>query len=1377
MYIVMHCFLLEKYLHLCRTIVTCMKKLILCIILLFLLPGSRLFASMRFISVEDGLLNNSIHLIYQDRRNQMWVGTDCGLGRVTGADVKMFTQSFQKKNSLPDNYITAMYEDSFGNFWIGTLSGLYKYDYRTEQFTSSFKDLYQYLAHSKISCIEEDKNGFVWIVLSDRGLVRIQPKDNTVILYELPDVKSMDITTLFVADNGDLWLGSKYNGIAIFHPETAVLENINNLSDSNHILAEHSIFSLCTDNKGNILVAALGYGLIYIDPVTRLVRPLKGCDRIPEARLSVCLIKDRKQRIWVGTDGGGLWLLDEEKETLIPYGIQNFGFNPMTGKVQALCEDRQGNIWVGYVEKGIVVIPAEEDGFRIIENNPYSELDITDQSVGALWIDREQKLWVGTNGGGLFKLCYVNNQYKVEQRILPEENVITSLFQDSRGLMYIGTYLHGFYIYNTRTGDIRHYYYKEGGKSQLNCNHVTSFAEDHEGHVWIATNGGGVNRMDHTTGQFSYFRQTGDDTDSYLLSNWCNFVYIDSNNRLWVGTYAGLSCMDVESNTICYYTGKDSLIQNNTAIAILEDKDNNIWIGTNWGLNKIDKDLKKGSLYTIQDGLPDNLIAGFELDSSGNFWVSTNSGIAVYQKEQDRFIGYGTYDGITNQEFKLQASTHSQSGCLYFGGTRGITWFDPDKLARETPLSGLLLSGLFVFNDKIEVGQAYQGKILLNEVLSETQEITLNYRQNNLSIVFNALEAVSPERVRYEYMLEGLDRDWQNAIRGNRTAIYTNLPPGSYMFRVKAYTVPENEQTVCLSIVITPPWWLTWWAKSLYAMLTLLFLYGIFRLTMIRLREKQRMLEKEHNERLVQSKLQFFTDISHEIRTPLTLVISPLLKLIQEDTDSSRQVVYHIMNRNANRILRLINQLLDIRKIDRGQMKLAVRKTDVVSFVNDVVDSFSPLGKDKDIQLSFISEQIPDTVWIDIDFMDKIIYNLLSNAFKFTNKGGKIEIHLSVSENMYLEFTVQDNGKGISPEYIHTIFERFYQVDQRNNVGNIGTGIGLHLCRMLVELHHGTIDVSSVPGEGSVFTVRVPFLRENYQSEELCDTPLNESCNVPIESMNIQIDAWDKNEADSVSKNNRLSRKPTILLVEDNLDILALLRNELQEHFLIREAMDGKAGYEVAASSYPDLIITDVMMPVMDGLEMTQRLRGNNNTRQIPIIMLTAKTTLDDSVEGLKSGADVYISKPFDLRYLLANIINLLNRQAFAKAGEKTDHTSETTDFNVKSADDKLMEKLNRIIREHISDSSLSIESLSAELGISRVHLHRKLKEICRLTPSTYLRNVRLEYAAQLLRTKKISISEVAYAVGFGSHQYFSNCFKDFYGLSPAEYAEKYREA
>lgn len=1338
-----------------------------CLVLWMSFP-SRSLANIRFISTKDGLSNSSVHSFFQDRHNYIWIATDFGLNRLSGTEITVFNQSFQDSLSLPNNYITTVYEDSRHNFWVGSLNGLFRYDGTNESFTYALLDEYPFLYKEKISCITEDSNGSVWIVVSGKGIIRVSPDNKETVLFDSPGIRDMDITCMLFTDTNRIWLASKYTGIAILDAETGRVET---LAD-NHLLDENPIFSLCEDSRGNILAASLGKGIYRIPKDTKKVSTIGLVMNMTVGKMAHSILRDRKNRIWVGTDGGGLWLFDEKSEMLIPYYLQNLGFNTSIGKVQCLYEDNQGNIWVSYVEKGVVVIPAQDGGFKIIENNPYNQLNITDQSIVSVLADHTGKLWIGTSGSGLYRLKTTDNTdgYIMDGQLLSPDLVITTLFQDAAGLIYIGTYLDGFYIYDPRLKTIQHF--NKDIPGSLNCNHVTGFAEDQEGIIWISTNGGGINRMDPVSKEFLYFRQAGGGMENYLLSDWCNCLFIDDDQMLWVGTYAGASCMDLRTYKIKTYTQADNL-NNNAIIAISGDHSGNIWIGSNWGLNKINKQNNTIKLYTSENGLLDNAIVGFQSDASGNLWISTNSGIAKYDESCDSFTGYTIHDGIYNQEFKPRAATVDRQGNLYFGGTNGVTWFHPGKLLVNEPILGLVLSRFSLFNEPVNIGQSYDGNMILKKSLQTTGEITLNYNQNHFSINFDALAYISPKRVKYQYMLKGLDPDWQNPQPGSQAAVYTNVPPGNYTFLVKAFVADTNQKITQLNILILPPWWLTWWARAIYILTVLLILYGLYKMLIFREKEKQRMLEKEHNEELAQLKLQFFTNISHEIRTPLTLVISPLIKLMQEESSAKHMSVYQTMHRNATRILRLINQLLDIRKIDRNQMNLHVRETDVISFINDITDSFSPLCKDKDIELTFSSEKIPDTVWIDVDFMDKILYNLLSNAFKFTHRGGHIDIRLVISPVDELVVEIQDTGIGISSDYLQKIFERFYQANGHKASMSTGTGIGLHLTKMLIELHHGRIEVSSTEGKGSVFTVYIPCKRDDYSINEVLSTPI-EYNDLSVHTIPLLLE--DIQEGIGSEEVKRLKNKPLILIVEDNKDIRSLLKNELQAGFSILEALDGKKGYEAATQHIPDLIITDVMMPVQNGIEMTRRLRENNNTRHIPIIMLTARTTMDDNIEGLESGADVYITKPFDLRYLMIHIVNLINRHILLRSKHATVNVVETSDFKIKSADDKLMEKLNNLIKERLSDSSLSIELVSRELGLSRAHLHRKLKELCQLTPSIYIRNIRLEHAAHLLKYQKISIAEVAYAVGFSSHQYFSNCFKDFYGISPAEYAEKNRD-
>lgn len=663
----------------------------------------------------------------------------------------------------------------------------------------------------------------------------------------------------------------------------------------------------------------------------------------------------------------------------------------------------------------------------------------------------------------------------------------------------------------------------------------------------------------------------------------------------------------------------------------------------------------------------------------------------------------------------------------------------------------------------------------MNKSLNEVEEIVLSYKQNSISIDYDAFVFSNPSIVTYKYKLEGFDETWNTTIGDLQRSVYTNLHPGDYVFKVRAFIGDESLAVEkSLRIIVEPPFWLSFGAKTIYFIILVFIIVLVFKIIKSRIKEKRQILEQQQREKISQARLQMFTDISHEIRTPLTLILSPLKKLMSNEHNSHTAVSYHIMYKNGMRILRMVNQLLDLRKLEKGQMSLKVERVNLDNFISDTIDSFRGMVEDKGLQLHLEMNDLPEYSYFDIDILDKIIYNLVSNAVKYTPSKGEINVRVYRKDDNFIKFEIEDTGIGISKKNINSIFNRFYRVEDQTGVGNNGSGIGLHLTKSLVEMHHGEISVQSELGKGSCFMFVLPFKEESYNESEKKHNEKNARFEESVsfsEKTIIESDIAIPFDENTIGR----KKKYKVLIVEDDEDIRSYLKLELGKYYQVFTAVNGKIGYDMAVKELPDIIISDIMMPEINGLEMMKKLRSNPNVCDIPVILLTAKACVEDFVSGLQKGADAYLAKPFELSHLIAQINNLLQRSIHYKVQKSEVQNNRKIDetYDVKSADDKLIEKLNAKIKERIGDSSLSIEELSAECGISRVHLHRKLKELYQQSPSVYLRNIRLEHAAYLLRTKNISISEVAFAVGFNSQQYFTNCFKETYGVSPSVYASK----
>lgn len=741
-------------------------------------------------------------------------------------------------------------------------------------------------------------------------------------------------------------------------------------------------------------------------------------------------------------------------------------------------------------------------------------------------------------------------------------------------------------------------------------------------------------------------------------------------------------------------------------------------------------------------------------------------GLSHFNIKTGKFTNYNTSDGIISNEFRRGAYFKSASGEIFFGGANGVVSFRPFTADKIHPLLNLVFTDLFVYSKPVALGSE-----ILKEPLETTKEVELPFDVKNFSIGFSAIEFNSPGKVIYEVMLENLDDKWITQPLNSNVATYTNLKPGKYVFHVKAYLPggPVSERTLVIRIL--PPLWLTWWAKTIYFIIAIMLVYMGVRIAREKMRVKKENIDKANEKRIMESKIQFFTDISHEIRTPLTLILSPIEHLISKTDNPDLKKTYNRIDQNGKRILRLINQIMELRKLDNSEMRLHAVKTDFRKFLETIYLSFSQIAEEKHIDYTIsVGDNIPE-ITIDRDKIDKVIFNVLSNAFKYTPEEGSISVSASTSEEKLI-VRITDSGCGIPEQYRKAIFERFYRVPSDDNRSKLGTGIGLHLSHKLMELHHGKIYVDDASENGTTFVIEIPLNPSYLKPEEIGDEDITPS----LATLNQPSIADYYSNAQSDKEQSGGKGKHSLLLVEDNDDMLDYLKEILKSDYRIFCAKNGKEGLEMAIKELPDCVVTDIMMPEMNGTDMCRKIKQNPTTCDIPVIILTAKTSIEQRVEGLQDGADSYIPKPFNVDHLKTRIAKLIELRLTMrnKYSGKLDIDEESV--KVKSADEKLIERVESFVHKELSNPDLSVEMIASEIGVSRSHLHRRLKQLTNQNPSDYIKNTRLRHAAYLLANKSLSISEACYATGFSSLSHFSNSFKEFYGVSPTKYVEINRD-
>jgi len=934
---------------------------------------------------------------------------------------------------------------------------------------------------------------------------------------------------------------------------------------------------------------------------------------------------------------------------------------------------------------------------------------------------------------------------------------------DSDENLWFGTYKNGLLRRKKNSPQID--IFKRGDhKNSLPDNEITCIFESKDKTLWIGTNNG-LAKYDKANNRFIRINIPRKLTTILSIAE-------TSDGVLWLGTYGGY---------ILSYNPKTNTLRNNAlpfdariVSDILVYKDS-IWIATSGnGLSVYDYKTKKSKTYTETNGLASNYISSLLRDSKGRIWMGTNRGISRLIPRTGEIQNYNAQDGVQTLKFAGKSAIKLTDGRMAFGGFGGINIFDPMLVDKNDKCPQVVFTKLLVSNTVVNPSNNNKKSSPLQENITSSKCIELNYDQ---SIEFIGINYNATQKINYSYIVEGTDSHWNN-IGTQNTVTMRNLSPGEYCFKVKASS-PDNvwsdNNIKSILIIIKPPFWHTWWAYLFYLLVVIGVIYFVWQYATIRVRTSNHLkierAKREKEEELHQEKLQFFTNISHEFRTPLTLIISPLEKMHQDEVAEDKKAHMKLMLRNAKRLLNMVNQLLDFRKAERGQMKLKVQHQDLIGAINEIIISFDELRVQTNIQLDFMYVEEVLLVWFDPEFLNKLLFNLLSNAFKFTPDYGNILVTLQtdndIQGNRVVQIAVSNNGKGIQPDEIDYVFDRFYQGSEQSSIQE-GTGIGLHLTKNLVELHHGSIEVESKPNVRTKFTITLPIEKSAYLSTELMEEEEIQSDSETGASKTNATEAYEK----STNKTAKEHRK-RILIVEDNQDIRSYIHSILDTDYIIDEAENGIVGLEMISLQDFDLIISDIMMPEMDGIAMCKQLKSSIETDHIPIVLLTAKSDIENKIEGLSIGADAYITKPFHPNHLIIRVAKLIEtrellRERFSRRlslGE-----AQKGEPNQESIDVLFLQKTISIILNKMAETEFNGDTLAAELGISRMGLHRKIKALTDQSTGEFIRNIRLKKAYELLSIPGKNISEVCYDVGFNSPSYFTACFNELYKMTPSEY-------
>jgi signal transduction histidine kinase/DNA-binding response OmpR family regulator len=910
----------------------------------------------------------------------------------------------------------------------------------------------------------------------------------------------------------------------------------------------------------------------------------------------------------------------------------------------------------------------------------------------------------------------------------------------------------------------------------------------------VGTLAAGLDRFDRENNRFIHYRPGAPNS---VRSGYISELMEDKEGNLWVGTAFGIDVLDAATGQFRHYgnvAGNPASLSNDNVISIFEDSRGFLWVGTREGLNLLDRRRQTFSTFRTADGLPDNTILTILEDNDHNLWLSTPSGLSNMIVSPDahhvgrysfRYKNYDESYGLQGREFNENAALKTRTGELLFGGAGGFNLFDPQQLGASARNPVLVLTDLQLFNKTVGIGEPFNGHTPLPQSITESREITLRYNENVFSIGFAVLDLLNAEKVKYAYKLEPFNKDWLVSDDKTRKAVYTNLDPGKYTFKVRTANDEGawNDQALELGITILPPFWKTPLAYTLYVLL----LAGILVLARRMILQRAHMrfaLEQERKEahrlhELDRMKTRFFTNVSHEFRTPLSLILTPLDKIIKHTRDPQEQDQLHLIHRNARRLLNMVNQLLDFRKLEMQELRLNAVSGDIVPFIRELSFSFTDMAGKKNIDFSFHSELHSLPVSFDQDKLERILFNLLSNAFKFTPEHGRVEVALALAPGSprHLRLIVKDTGIGIDKDQREKIFERFFQSDLPGSMLNQGSGIGLSITREFVKLHDGVIRVESEPGQGSCFTVLLPVPDDATPVFVLSVANPPSSATGPSSTAPIAgppAITPDPRSASatplSATPPHPNTKKPQVLLVEDNEDFRFYLKDNLKEFFIILEAADGKEGWQKTLGAHPDLVVSDISMPEMNGIDLCRKIKADSRTSFIPVILLTALIGEEQQLKGLETGANDYMTKPFNFEILLSKIRNLLTQQDTARKTWQRQVQAHPAGAPAESPDEKFIRQALDLVERNISNPDFSVEAMSRALFLSRVALYKKILALTGQTPIEFIRSIRLKRAAQLLEKSRFTIAEIAYEVGFNNPKYFSRYFKAEFGMLPSAY-------
>ena len=1320
------------------------------------------------ITKENGLSSNAVLSITQDKTGFLWFGTSNGLNRYDGSSIKNYLVSKYKSQNFAQNYISSLLTDGGNTLWAGTSNGLQRYIPENDEFERISIPRMQ---SATITYLYEDLKKNLWVGTAN-GLYLLNANRDTTKVQSFfnsnntPSIAGNYIKCIYEDHTGAIWVGT-ISGLTQIQLRNGnwQYQNFHYNAAMESGISANFITSITEDGRQGLWIGTLNSGVNRFDFSTGRFTSFKHTNNDPTGIINnnirqICI--GPKGKVWVGTQEG-LSIIDP-----LNFEIRSFQHEPgnkqslSQNSVYSIYQDAARSMWVGTYFGGANISYSANTFFSLIQNSEI-KAEISNNVVSGIVEDNKKNIWIGTEGGGLNCINQNTRQLTVYKNNINDpysisSNLVKSVYIDSDSLLWIGT-AHGGGIncFDAKSGRFKRILYQENNEST----EVHAIFEDSQKRFWLGTTQGLLLFQKNKTELIPFKSDPLTGPDRIKLEapgKTPKAFFEDGNKQLWIATTSGL--YRINGNTVMEINDADYIN------CIAADLKGNTWFGLNYGgLGYINQQTGKYSHYRDNGELADRKVIGIIADKENNLWLSTDKGLVKFNPSRNRFQTFTTSDGIASNDFNNNAFFKDSKGTFYFGGYNGITNFLPEQIETNAGKAAMAFTGLKLFSTRVEIGD---DKKLLKKNIALSTEIIFKHDQNVFTFEYALLNFIKSNKNRFKYKLEGFDKNW---LETTTTSVsYNNLPPGMYkLILMGANNDGIWSDPLAMNISVLPPFWLTWWAYCIYTLLALMVIFLLYRFFFLRA-----LLVKE--EELHQVKLNFFTNVSHEILTHLTLIMAPIEKMLESnDTGNHNKAKLTLVKNNATQLLKLIRELMDFRKADTNHLQLKIERNNLVIFLEEIYTSFLDISQQKNISLSFTHDREDIFVYFDPVQMEKVFFNLLTNAIKFTPEGGHVEIGVTQNDNKVM-ITVSDNGRGIHPQYIDKIFTNFFQVSDYGKQ-NTGYGIGLALSKNIIALHKGNITVQSEPATNSdpgrtCFTIILQQGNRHLAGKEEKAGLINGIEN-PV---SVTVLPTVKKPAEPGPQ-----KKYSILVAEDNTGLQQLLKETFEKQYELYICSNGLEAWEKSITAIPDLVISDVMMPEMDGFELCERLKTDERTSHIPVILLTAKTTQDDHIAGLENGADTYITKPFSSKVLELNIRNLLTiretlRQLFSRllvsAPERVNEIPAGDNF-VNKVDREFYDKVVALIHEHLDDPEFGVSMLSRKVAMSAPILYKKLKAVTDMSVNDFVKSIRMKKAAELLMKKELTVAEIAYMVGYNDRKYFSREFKKQYDKTPTEFMQQ----